>query len=426
VNLSQNKRRVFQEILRILKPGGRLVISDVVAETEPPLFIRADHQLTGECIGGAMVQDYLFAMLREIGFVGARIVKRFPYRTVQSHAFYSCTFAAARSLQGEKEETAEVIYGGPFRAVISDQGSVLSRGARMKVDLDACLEPERLADAGLFILDSSTGEVTNVDSPSGCACFTEPLKERPMSAAPPETGCLICGAPLVYFTSTQDRVCARCGREKKANAACEKGHFVCDLCHIQDPIEVIRQVCTTTTETDMLRLLKEIRAQDTFPVHGPEHHSLIPGIILATFKNLGGNITDKEIVMGIERGALVPGGSCAFMGICGAAVGVGIGFSIIMAATPLTPGPRKRIQHLTGQVIGRIAETKAARCCQRECYIALQEAAKISGHVLPVRLRADEPLSCHQYARNKECIKEVCMLYPMKQKGDFRLKTRSS
>ena len=55
---------------------------------------------------------------------------------------------------------------------------------------------------------------------------------------------------------------------------------------------------------------------------------------------------------------------------------------------------------------------KAARCCQRECYIALREAARLSAELLPVRLRADYPMTCEQYSINRECITSLCELYP--------------
>ncbi|MDY0270731.1 methyltransferase domain-containing protein [Trichloromonas sp.] len=54
INLALNKRQTFKEIARVLKPGGRLLISDVVHNTEIPLAIKLNEKLRGECIGGAM------------------------------------------------------------------------------------------------------------------------------------------------------------------------------------------------------------------------------------------------------------------------------------------------------------------------------------------------------------------------------------
>ena len=83
MNLSVNKRKAYAEIFIILRPGGRLVISDVVCETEPGPAIRNDDTLKGECIAGALTAPHLMALLEESGFESTILLKRFPYREVQ-------------------------------------------------------------------------------------------------------------------------------------------------------------------------------------------------------------------------------------------------------------------------------------------------------------------------------------------------------
>ncbi|MEW6348897.1 MAG: DUF5714 domain-containing protein [Thermodesulfobacteriota bacterium] len=406
INLSPRTRRVFGEILRVLKPGGRLVISDVVAETEPPLRIRADHQLMGECIGGALVQEYLFSMLADLGFVSSAIVKRFPYRTVQGHPFYSLTFRASKP--GSVHETV-LLYPGPFESVTLETGTQLPKGVPVRVDLPVGLDEEALARAGVFVLDPSDGAITNVEAASSCACFLPPA---PVEAAP-QTGCLECGAALQYLRDPAPMVCVRCGKTVVSHAVCEAGHFVCDECHVQDARGLIRRICTTTAKTDMLSLLAEIRSHGVIPLHGPEHHAIVPGVILATYRNLGGNITEKQILDGIERGASIPGGSCAFMGCCGAASGAGVAVAIIFGANPLTPEPRQAVQHVVQQILARISDTEAARCCQRESVAALQVLAELSAELLPVKLAAEQVPVCTQFTRNHECIGRECRLHPV-------------
>ena len=67
MNLSTHKRRAFSGIYDALKPGGRLVISDVVCDREPDGAIRNDATLQGECIGGALTQKDLVGLLEESG-----------------------------------------------------------------------------------------------------------------------------------------------------------------------------------------------------------------------------------------------------------------------------------------------------------------------------------------------------------------------
>jgi SAM-dependent methyltransferase len=69
INLSPDKPQVFREAFRVLKPGGRLAISDTVALKPLPEAMRADLHLVSCCIGGAALLDDLRAALAEAGFV---------------------------------------------------------------------------------------------------------------------------------------------------------------------------------------------------------------------------------------------------------------------------------------------------------------------------------------------------------------------
>ena len=110
------------------------------------------------------------------------------------------------------------------------------------------------------------------------------------------------------------------------------------------------------------------------------------------------------------------GGSCAFLGVCGAAAGVGPGFSILIAATPYEGGRRQRVQQAATEALADIASFNAPRCCQRDCWIALRKAAQLSESVLGIRLHADEPLVCTQFGGNAECIGTNCPLWPADRK----------
>ena len=68
INLSPDKKRVFQEAFRVLKSGGRLAISDIVATAELPAEIRADMALYTGCVAGASMIDDLQQILEEIGY----------------------------------------------------------------------------------------------------------------------------------------------------------------------------------------------------------------------------------------------------------------------------------------------------------------------------------------------------------------------
>jgi len=225
-------------------------------------------------------------------------------------------------------------------------------------------------------------------------------------------GCMHCGAALVYLDEDADAECVFCGEPGRANARCEEGHWVCDRCHARDAVAFLTHACLTTDETDMVALFERLRRHPSLPVHGPEHHGLVPGVILATYRNLGGAVTDEQIRTAIERGMKVPGGFCGFVGGCGAALGAGAAFGILLGSTPVTPRRRRAVLGLTRRFLQALEAYDAARCCQRESWTVLQEAVKVSAELLPITLRADAPFTCTQMKHNRECYGSRCPVHP--------------
>lgn len=413
LNLSTDKRRTFAEMFRVLKPGGRLTISDVVCETEPGPEIRNDDTLHGECIAGAQTQKNLCGLLEEAGFESLIMIKRFPYRTVGGHQFFSLTFSARKP---QEDEMVKTVYRGPLKTAITPSGEILTPGQVAEIpEQEANLLGEQL-----FIINNE-GAVDNIFVGESCCCptpdsFDKPEPEPKPKATQPQVGlslksmegCMVCGAELEYLTEYKNMTCAFCGEEHEANGHCISGHFVCDKCHSRDGMEVLPHLLKSSTETDMIELLKKTRNHPAIPMHGPEHHALVPGVITAAYRNSGGGIDDRVIDTAISRGAKVAGGFCGFMGVCGAAIGVGTAMSAILEATPLTASERSIAQKGTLAALKLIADIEAARCCQRDCWLALKAAAQVSEDVLGLRLTADAHILCDQMKTNKECMGRNC------------------
>lgn len=74
INLSPDKRAVFSEILRVLKPGGELIFSDVFTGRRVPEHLRHDPVLHGECLAGAMYAEDFRRLLRDLGCLDYRMV----------------------------------------------------------------------------------------------------------------------------------------------------------------------------------------------------------------------------------------------------------------------------------------------------------------------------------------------------------------
>jgi len=86
INLSPEKEKVFAEIARVLKPGGRISISDIVTENLPS-WARESAALYGSCVAGAISeQDYLSG-LKQAGLASAEVTERIVYTGAQLEAF---------------------------------------------------------------------------------------------------------------------------------------------------------------------------------------------------------------------------------------------------------------------------------------------------------------------------------------------------
>ena len=77
VNLAPDKTKVFAEIARVLEPGGRLMLADVVVAREVKLDARSRPELWAACIGGALQERELIELARQAGLVEPRILQRF-------------------------------------------------------------------------------------------------------------------------------------------------------------------------------------------------------------------------------------------------------------------------------------------------------------------------------------------------------------
>src|SRR5438094_6638573 len=130
------KRQLFDEIFRVLKKGGRAVISDIVSDEEVPERLQSDPELWSGCISGALTEEGFLKAFSDAGFYGIQILKRDeqPWQTVEGTEFRSVTIEAFKGKQGECfERNQAVIYRGPFKEVVDDDNHRMERGRRYAV-----------------------------------------------------------------------------------------------------------------------------------------------------------------------------------------------------------------------------------------------------------------------------------------------------
>jgi hypothetical protein len=225
------------------------------------------------------------------------------------------------------------------------------------------------------------------------------------------TGCLICGEELFYSEIIAARTCFYCGVTKQSNASCRNGHFVCDACHNGTANDLIERYCSGVASASPLALALMLMNSPAVKMHGPEHHFLVPAVLLAAFY-ISPDTEEVDVAEKIrearKRAEDVKGGFCGFQGACGAAIGAGIFMSLVTGATPLSDRERKLSNLITADCLRVIAENGGARCCKRESFHAIITAVEFVRRELGIVLPVEMTTCCSFTGRNRECLRQRC------------------
>ena len=227
------------------------------------------------------------------------------------------------------------------------------------------------------------------------------------------TGCLLCGAELLYDFQPKKKGCMICGMQQETNVTCSLGHYVCDDCHSLPGGDFIQLYTTKTGSIDPLELASTLMRDRRLSMHGPEHHFLVPAVLLASYYNLTLDFEKKEkqIQLARSRAAQVPGGFCGTHGDCGAAVGVGIFVSLVTGATPLSHQQWHLCNIATARALTDIAENGGPRCCKRNTFLAIRSAAGFIRSRLGAAVPEINQIHCEFSSLNKQCIRNRCPFF---------------
>ncbi len=227
------------------------------------------------------------------------------------------------------------------------------------------------------------------------------------------TGCMICRRELVYGEKTEPLECYFCKKVFESNVKCINGHYVCDNCHSMPATEFIKQFCSISKSSDPLEMAIIIMRNQHVKIHGPEHHFLVPAVLIASYYNLKNDDKNKyeKLLEAEKRAKNIAGGFCGFYGDCGAGVGTGIFVSLITDATPLSKREWKLSNLMTAKSLFAMAKLGGPRCCKRNSYIAVIEVAKFLEEYLNTKMRINKKFRCEFGFLNKECIKSECPFF---------------
>lgn len=135
INLAPDKKKVFREMFRVLQPGGRFTISDIVADQPIPQYLIHDSAKWGDCLSGALtIQDY-WGGLREAGFRGLHQVTVIPWRVIDGIHFVSVTLSGYKTAGASSSPSpAFATLLGPFSQVQDELGTTFHRGTPQEID----------------------------------------------------------------------------------------------------------------------------------------------------------------------------------------------------------------------------------------------------------------------------------------------------
>lgn len=175
LNLVDNndRQQLIEGIFRVLQPGGRVAISDIVCDAEVPAHLQNDPELWSGCISGAFHEQGFLQAFVDAGFcnVGYDKWETDPWRVVEGIEFRSVTLIAEKPARTDLYDAGQaVIYKGPFTEVFDDLGNRYPRGERIAVskrthDLIAngilarhfvCMTPPEEENHGCFCLPAGT------------------------------------------------------------------------------------------------------------------------------------------------------------------------------------------------------------------------------------------------------------------------------
>ena len=164
INLAPDKRKVFREMYRVVKPGGRFTISDIVADQVVPQYLVNDRAKWGDCLSGALtVSDYMGGLV-EAGFSGVHQVTCVPWHVIDGIHFLSLTLTGYKPAPSHGSETARfATLRGPFKQVVDEHGRTYARGVAQDIDARTAALLRAEPFAPLFILSDAPTPLTAQD-----------------------------------------------------------------------------------------------------------------------------------------------------------------------------------------------------------------------------------------------------------------------
>ncbi|PLX16483.1 MAG: SAM-dependent methyltransferase [Salinivirgaceae bacterium] len=227
------------------------------------------------------------------------------------------------------------------------------------------------------------------------------------------SGCAVCGEPLEYRTTFNTFQCYYCDKEFQSEVSCHEGHYVCDDCHRIDANDFITSSCLKYTDTNPIELANQIMAEPIISIHGPEHHYLVPAVLITCYRNHIGesHLVRADLTTLRQKMVKIPGNICGTHGGCGAVLGLGAFVSHVTSTTTLSTKSWAHVHAVTGAGLLHVSKYGGPRCCKRDTYISLLEGITWLREYKEIELKKSETIYCEFSGKNKECLHKGCLFH---------------
>ncbi len=230
--------------------------------------------------------------------------------------------------------------------------------------------------------------------------------------APALEHCMVCAAPLQYGEAVRAVRCHCCGNPGEALITCPEGHYVCDGCHSAGTMELLPRLAGQVRRSSPEEILEELLALPRLPMHGTEHHPMAGLALLIAARKGGRELSEGWMAEMLRRALQVPGGSCGYLGACGAGVSVGVAVSLLAGATPVKGPQRGLANRATARALAGLGDDHP-RCCKRALRRAVSEGRHFLATEMGLALPAPAgPIRCRDIHRNRECPGAACPYCP--------------
>ena len=195
INLAPDKAKVFREMYRAIRPGGRFTISDIVADQPVPNYLIHDTEKWGDCLSGALpAWDYLGGLV-QAGFLGVHQMKFSPWSVIDGIHFFSLTLTGYKLLETAVPDGVRfATLLGPFNRAVDELGQTYQRGQPTQVSARTVQLLKTPPFDRLFLLSDQPIPLTKTD-------------QRLVSILPAQTPCVWKGHFALFtgpFTEAED------------------------------------------------------------------------------------------------------------------------------------------------------------------------------------------------------------------------------